>query len=145
MKYVYRMMSQQEYNDLIAGKTLTNTTVHAAAHKFSDSVGFCFLPWEVEGAWFGKRTIKMTALQAVDRLLPDKRKYDVWVQLKVLNPQVLAQSRGKYRDVMTEKQGWITEYCTTSYSIEDLYPMHAFSMPKVLDMLFDRFIAGADD
>lgn len=146
-------MSQKEYDDLLAGKTLTNTVVHDASHTFSYSTGFCFLSWEVVFAWrerLGKRKTKqvfdkVTALQAIDRLLPGAGNYDVWVQLKVLNPKVLKKSSGKYLDFKTGRTVWASEHCTTSYSAKDLQPMHAFSMSKVLDILFARYMADDDD
>lgn len=148
VKYVYRMMSKKEYDDLLAGRQLTNETVHDPKHEFSYSVGFCFLPWIVDYAWRVRQykktvqvTDKMTALQAIDRLLPGTSKYDIWVQLKVLNPQVLKKSKGRYIDFNTGRIVWAREYCTTTYSAKDLQPMHVFSMPKVLDMLFNRFMA----
>lgn len=142
MQYVYRMMSRQEYEDLIAGKTLTNTTVHDPAHTFSYSTGFCFLPWEVECTWRKKRITRMTALQAIDRLLPGVNRYDVWVQLKVLNPKVLKKSKGWYADWQAGYEYWATEYCTTSYCAKDLQPMHVFSIQKILDVMWDRFMAN---
>lgn len=143
MRYVYRMMSQHEYMDLIAGKTLVNTTVHDTTHRFSYSTGFCFLPWEVKcNTWRNKLVSKMTAMQAIDRILPGASKYDVWVQLKVVNPKVLTKSCGRYCDSDTDTIVWTTEFCTTSYSIKDLYPMHAFSMRKVQDTLFARWLGS---
>lgn len=140
--YIYRMMSQQEYEDLIAGKTLVNMTIHDETNEFSYSTGFCFLPWEVEcrevePTWPKERVTKMTALQAVDSLMYNTGRYDVWVQLKVVNPKVLKKSRGKYYDD-TYDEVWANELCTTSYSIADLRPVHAFSMRKVLDVLATR-------
>lgn len=142
MKYVYRMMSKQEYMDLIAGKTIVNTTVHDPEHSFSYSTGCCFLPWTVECRTGRTRrtklVTKMTALQAFDRLLVGAGFYDVWVQLKVINPKVLKKSRGEYKDFETYDLVWINELCTTSYNAKDLQPTHAFSVPKLQEILFKR-------
>lgn len=137
-KYVYRMMSQKEYDDLLAGRQLTNTTVHDPENKFSYSTGFCFLPWEVVCLSSEQPVDKLTALQAIDRLLPGVLKYDVWVQLKVLNPHIFKKSLGCYLDFKTNTEVWIDEVCTTGYSARDLQPMHAFKMEKVLNALWRR-------
>ena len=47
---VHRFMSDLEYQRLMAGETLTNTTVHAAEGRKSRSVGFCFFTESPEEA-----------------------------------------------------------------------------------------------
>jgi len=144
MKYVYRMMSQLEYDNLIAGKQLVNETIHDPDHTFSYSTGFCFLPWTVEYTDDSGLVGKMTALQAIDRIMPGVSRYDLWVQLRVLNPKVLKKSLGCYLDTKTSGEVWSNELCTTSYSARDLQPTHAFKIEKIEDVLWARFMAGSD-
>ena len=47
---VHRFMSDLEYQRLMDGETLTNTTVHAAEGRKSRSVGFCFFTESPEEA-----------------------------------------------------------------------------------------------
>lgn len=138
------MMSQKEYDKLIAGEIVTNTTVHDPTHEFSYSVGFCFLPWIVEYTGCDGLTDKMSAMQAIDRLIPGGGNYDLLVQLKVLNPRVLKKSLGWYLDFKTYEEVWSNELCTTSYSTKDLQPTRAFKMQKVLDVLWARSMASEE-
>jgi hypothetical protein len=106
---VHRFMSDKEYQALIAGEILTNTTVHANNGKKSTSVGFCFFTEAPEEAihW-------MSFNVSVD-----------WCVTFDIPRQLLTKSRGRYRD--PEKDSWDlpepaaiwrTEYCLQSYSIQ---------------------------
>lgn len=104
---VHRFMSDREYKRLMAGKTLTNTTIHASKHRESTSVGFCFFTEPPKDA------IKWLA-GIVDT---------DWLVTFDISEQMLTKSMARYRD--TEKDKLIlgepitklrTEWCLKEYS-----------------------------
>lgn len=103
---VHRFMSDKEYQRLLAGKTLTNTTVHAANGCKSTSVGFCFFTEPPEEAihWL---SFNVTTEWCVTFDIPD---------------QLFTKSMAHYRDPEKDKWGapasiWRTEWCLQKYSI----------------------------
>ena len=104
---VHRFMSDREYQSLMAGKTLANTTVHAANGHKSTSVGFCFFTESPEEAvhWLSFTVGSLDWCVTLD--IPD---------------QLLHKSKAHYRD--PENDSWIhpasiwrTEWCLREYSI----------------------------
>lgn len=126
---VHRFMSDKEYQRLLAGETLTNTTVHAANGCKSLSVGFCFFTEPPEEAihWLSFN---------VDT---------DWCITFDIPEQLLTKSRAHYRDPEKDRWGapasiWRTEWCLQEYSIrtvhiinaDDQYAMYAENMKKEL-------------
>ena len=106
---VHRFMSDKEYKALLAGETLTNTTVHANNGHKSTSVGFCFFTEAPEEAihW-------MSFNVSVD-----------WCVTFDIPRHLLTKSRGRYRDPERDSWDlpepaaiWRTEYCLQQYSIQ---------------------------
>lgn len=113
---LHRFMSKREYDALMAGKKLVNTTNHGAMGERSSSIGFCFFPEEPEEAihWLS--------------FLVDA---DYCVTMDITGQSVTA-SKGRYRDVEKDTGGlgdnvpmlWRTEYCTTEYSLQTVKVLH---------------------
>lgn len=104
---VTRFMSRGEFDKLMAGERLTNTTDHKSRGAHSDSVGFCFTEDEPMTAW---------------RYLDGVCGGDVWVTFDFPDGY-LKESSGIYADHsegakfgdMAQKREW----CCTEYSLED--------------------------
>lgn len=105
---VHRFMSDKEYQRLMAGETLTNTTVHADNGHKSTSVGFCFFTEPPEEAihW-------MSFNVSVD-----------WCVTFDIPDRLLTKSKGRYRDPKRDRWDlpepasiWRTEWCLQEYSI----------------------------
>lgn len=126
---VHRFMSDKEYQRLLAGETLTNTTVHAANGRKSLSVGFCFFTEPPEEAihWLSFN---------VDT---------DWCITFDIPEQLLTKSMAHYRDPEKDRWGapasiWRTEWCLQKYSIHTVhivnadgqYAMYAENMKKEL-------------
>lgn len=113
---VHRFMSDLEYQRLMDGETLTNTTNHAANGQRSTSVGFCFFTEEPDKAIHWLSTI-VCADWCVTFDIPD---------------QMLTKSRARYRD--PERDNWLldqpatiwrTEWCLQQYSIHTTHIVKA--------------------
>ncbi len=103
---VNRFMSDREYQRLMAGKTLTNTTKHAEVGRLSTSIGFCFFTEPPEEAihWL---SFNVDTDWCVTFDIPD---------------HLLHKSKARYRDPEHDSFGhpatiWRTEYCLIEYSI----------------------------
>jgi hypothetical protein len=103
---VHRFMSDLEYQRLMDGETLTNTTVHAAEGRKSRSVGFCFFTESPEEAihWL---SFNVSTDWCVTFDIPDN---------------LLQKSRARYRDpekdtLLAHASIWRTEWCIQKYSI----------------------------
>lgn len=103
---VHRFMSDLEYQRLMDGETLTNTTVHAAEGRKSRSVGFCFFTESPEEAihWL---SFNVSTDWCVTFDIPDN---------------LLQKSRARYRDpekdtLLAHVSIWRTEWCIQKYSI----------------------------
>ena len=108
-----RFMSREEYDLLMAGETLRNTTDHGADGNKTESVGFCFFEEDPAEAieWL---SFLVDAQYCVTMEVPD---------------DLVRESKGRYRDVdEDEKRGlydevpmlWRKEYCTTEYSLSQV-------------------------
>ena len=104
---VHRFMSDREYKRLMAGETLTNTTVHARLGRKSRSVGFCFFTEPPEKAvhWLSFTVGSLDWCVTFD--IPD---------------HLLQESKAHYRDpendsFLNPASIWRTEYCLQEYSI----------------------------
>ena len=106
---VHRFMSDREYQCLMAGETLTNTTKHSEVGWRSTSIGFCFFTEPPEQAvhWMSFTVGSLDWCVTLD--IPD---------------HLLHKSRARYRD--PENDSWInpcpasiwrTEWCLQEYSI----------------------------
>lgn len=104
---VHRFMSNLEYQRLLKGDLMKNTTVHAQL-SMSESVGFCFFTEPPEEAihWLSGN---VTTDWCVTFDIPE---------------QMLTKSRARYRDPEKDKSilgkpvtKWRTEWCTQEYSI----------------------------
>lgn len=103
---VHRFMSDREYKRLMAGETLTNTTVHASLGRKSRSVGFCFFTEPPEKAihWL---SFNVDTDWCVTFDIPDN---------------MLRKSKAHYRDPEHDSfehptSIWRTEWCLQEYSI----------------------------
>ena len=108
-----RFMSKEEYDLLMAGETLRNTTVHSAEGNKTESVGFCFFEEDPAEAieWL---SFLVDAQYCVTMEVPD---------------DLVRESKGRYRDVEADEERdicdevpmlWRKEYCTTEYSISQV-------------------------
>lgn len=111
---VHRFMSDLEYQRLMAGETLTNTTVHAHLGRKSNSVGFCFFTEPPEEAihWL---SFNVDTEWCVTFEIPENR---------------LRRSRAHYRDPKNDSLEhhasiWRTEWCTKKYSIRTAHIISA--------------------
>lgn len=111
---VHRFMSDKEYQRLLAGETLTNTTVHARHGKKSYSVGFCFFTEPPEEAihWLSFN---------VDT---------DWCVTFDIPEQLLTKSMAHYRDPEKDRWGapasiWRTEWCLQEYSVSTAHIVKA--------------------
>ena len=104
---VHRFMSDREYQSLMAGETLTNTTIHASNHRVSTSIGFCFFTEQPKDAikWLG-------GIVDTD-----------WLVTFDIPEQMFSKSRARYRDPEKDKlilgepiMKWRTEWCLQEYS-----------------------------
>lgn len=106
-------MSRQEYDRLMAGQTLRNTTDHKAEGNISGSVGFCFFPEDPAEAieWL---SFLVDAQYCVTMEIPDG---------------LVRESKGRYRDIAADEgRGifdevpmlWRKEYCATEYSLSQI-------------------------
>ena len=109
-------MSDIEYESLLTGTTLTNTTYHSANGRRTTSVGFCFFTEEPDKAIHWLSTI-VCADWCVTFDIPD---------------QMLTKSRARYRD--PERDNWLldkpatiwrTEWCLQQYSIHTAHIVKA--------------------
>ena len=109
-------MSDKEYNSLVAGDTLTNTTNHDAKGQRSTSIGFCFFTEEPDKAIHWLSTIVCTD----------------WCVTFDIPDQLLTKSRARYRD--PERDNWLldqpatiwrTEWCLQQYSIHTAHIVKA--------------------
>lgn len=103
---VTRFMGRDEFDKLMAGEILTNTTNHREHGSFSESVGFCFTEDEPMKAW---------------RYLDGVCKADVWVTFDFPDGY-LTESGGLYAD-RTESGEMVglarkREWCCTEYSMD---------------------------
>jgi len=114
---LHRFMSKREYDALMAGEKLTNTTNHGAQGEKSSSIGFCFFPEAPSEAIHWLSFI-------VDA--------DVCVTMEIPDHLVMS-SKGRYRDVEKDKGNglfdeppmlWRTEYCATEYSLQQVKILH---------------------
>lgn len=104
---VHRFMSDREYQSLMAGKTLANTTKHAEVGRQSTSIGFCFFTEPPEEAvhWLS------FAVGSLD-----------WCVTFDIPDHLLHKSKAHYRDPKNDGWGhhssiWRTEWCLREYSI----------------------------
>lgn len=128
---VHRFMSDKEYKRLLAGETLTNTTIHAAKGRKSMSVGFCFFiePPEEAIHWLSFN---------VDT---------DWCVTLDIPVQLLTKSEARYRDPEKDDWNlpepatiWRTEWCLQEYSIrtanivkaDNQWAMYAENLKKEL-------------
>ena len=124
-------MSEREYQRLMAGEVLTNTTDHGARGQKTDSVGFCFFTEPPDEAihWMS--------------FLVDA---DYCVTMEMTGVELLA-TKGRYRDVEKDTGGlmdnvpmlWRTEYCTTEYSLQQVKVLHVTDEYK----MYGRFPENA--
>ena len=112
---VHRFMSNKEYQRLMAGKTLTNTTKHAEVGKKSTSIGFCFFTEKPEDAvhWLS------FVADSLD-----------WCVTLDIPEHLLHKSKGCYRDherdsIEYHATIWRTEWCLREYSLADVRVMAA--------------------
>lgn len=109
---VHRFMSDREYQRLMAGETLTNTTKHAEVGRKSTSIGFCFFTEPPEEAvhWLSFTVGSLDWCVTLD--IPD---------------HLLHKSRACYRD--PERDNWLLdhpaliwreEWCLREYSLADV-------------------------
>ena len=114
---VHRFMSNKEYQRLLAGKTLTNTTKHAEVGKKSTSFGFCFFTEKPEDAvhWLS------FVADSLD-----------WCVTLDIPEHLLHKSRGHYRDPERDNwpldqpaTKWRTEWCLQQYSIHTTHVVDA--------------------
>lgn len=112
---VHRFMSDKEYQRLMAGETLTNTTVHADKNR-STSVGFCFFTEPPEEAihW-------LSCIVDTD-----------WCVTFDIPRRLLTKSRARYRDPKKDDLTlpvpatiWRTERCLQEYSIHTAHIVKA--------------------
>lgn len=108
---VHRFMSDKEYNSLVAGDTLTNTTNHDAKGQRSTSIGFCFFTEEPDKAIHWLSTIVSTD----------------WCVTFDIPDQMLTKSRARYRDPERDNWPlaepatiWRTEWCLQEYSLDNV-------------------------
>lgn len=128
---LHRFMSKREYDALMTGKKLVNTTNHAAQGEKSSSVGFCFFPEEPSEAIHWLSFI-------VDA--------DVCVTMEIPG-QLVTPTKGRYRDVEKDNGGllseppmlWRTEYCLTEYSLQQVHVLYATEEYK----MYGRFPENA--
>lgn len=103
---VTRFMSREEFDKLMAGEKLVNTTNHRAQGSFSGSVGFCFTEDEPMTAW---------------RYLSGVCEADAWVTFDFPDGY-LTESRGCYADHSEgARLGDLVlkrEWCCTEYSMD---------------------------
>ena len=107
---VYRFMSEEEYNKLMRGETLVNTTKHESK---TDSVGFCFMPMEQD--------VPEEAYRYMSGIVSN----DVCVVFDVAEEE-LQESYGIYSNPNTFIWGDCvqkTEYCTTEYDKKRFRPL----------------------
>lgn len=111
---VHRFMSDKEYQALVAGETLTNTTVHADNGQKSRSVGFCFFTEPPEDAihWL---SFIVTTDWCVTLDIPD---------------QLLRESKARYRDPEHDSfkhpaSIWRKEWCLKQYSSSTAHIVNA--------------------
>lgn len=128
---LHRFMSKREFDALMTGQKLVNTTDHGAQGEMSSSVGFCFFPEEPSEAIHWLSFI-------VDA--------DVCVTMEIPGHLVTA-SKGRYRDVEKDKGSllseppmlWRTEYCLTEYSLQQVHVLHVTDEYK----MYGRFPENA--
>lgn len=117
---LHRFMSQQEFDKLMAGEVLTNTTDHHRdMGRHTSSVGFCFFTENPDEAihWLSHIVCQ-----------------DVCVTLQIPD-DLLTESEGEYRDVENDDvEGmslmelfftppltiWRKEYCLQRYSLREV-------------------------
>lgn len=129
-------MSEAEFERLIAGERLTNTTdFHGEQGKRTTSVGFCFFPEDPDEAIHWLRGI-VTTDRCVTLDIPD---------------ELLTESTGKYRDPdkdeYTEDMGFFAaltmpcptmekkEYCLKEYSLQTVRLLSAtdkYAIPQIV-------------
>ena len=109
-------MSDIEYESLLTGTTLTNTTYHSPNGRRTTSVGFCFFTEEPDKAIHWLSTI-VCADWCVTFDIPD---------------QMLTKSRARYRDPERDNWPldkpatiWRTEWCLQQYSIHTAHIVKA--------------------
>ena len=114
---VHRFMSDIEYKSLLAGDTLTNTTVHKDNGRNSTSVGFCFFIEKPEEAVHWLSFVADSLDWCVTFDIPD---------------QMLTKSRARYRDPERDNWPldkpatiWRTEWCLQQYSIHKTHVVDA--------------------
>ena len=100
---LYRFMSAGEYNALISGQHLTNTTDHSANGNHTTSVGFCFTS-----------SPPFKAIHWLSGLVDTD--YCVCVMMPA---KKVKQTRGQY------PAGWKSEYCCSSYSLDEIELVYA--------------------
>lgn len=105
-------MSDKEYQRLLAGHTLTNTTIHAAKGRKSMSIGFCFFTEPPEEA------IHWLSFNVCTE----------WCVTFDIPNQLLTKSMARYRDPEEDNKRawydepatiWRTEWCLQEYSIRN--------------------------
>ena len=102
-------MSDLEYQRMMKGKLMKNTTVHADKGRLSTSVGFCFFAEKPEDAihWLSFNV-------STD-----------WLVTFDIPKQLLTESRAHYRDpehdsFATPATIWRKEYCLQEYSLTNV-------------------------